>query len=225
MIVSYILSYLFLLFGMSMPATSSDHALKHHFRSHNQENWQAFESLTAKGEWHIGAADYFVRYYIKQPNKWTAIATEGQERLISNQWYAGIQGVGEAPGAVAFDKEEALALSFVWNFGSPLYPLSDQLVKKENVEVDQKPCYWYQYTGEEWVYDFFVTKSDHLFYKVTISDLEGNAVGSTTMIQYRKFGPYEMPSQVQIRTEEIDYLMVFTDYVIGDYVPNSRFSF
>ena len=220
----FLLLYLISVLGGGV-VPSNDHVLKHHFKMHSQDSWDVFESLTAKGEWHIGTADYFVDYYIKQPNKWTAVGTEGEEHLISNGLYAGTKGIGETSGAIAFSPEEALALSFVWNFGSPLYPIADELIKKESVQVDQKPCNWYQYSDDKFLYDFFITKSDHLFYKVSISNADKKVIGTTTITQYRKFGPYEMPSQVMIKTENIEYLMVFTDYVIGDYVPDSRFSF
>jgi hypothetical protein len=225
MLANQLLILFFQLWVNSTPFSSHDHVLKHHFKVHNQENWDVFESLTAKGEWHIGPADYFVDYYIKQPNKWAAVGSQGNQRLISNKLYAGTSGIDEVAGTKAFLPEEALTLSFVWNFGSPLFPIADQLEKKESVEVDQKPCHWYQYNDENFLYDFFITKSDHLFYKVSISSKDQGVIGTTTIAQYRKFGPYEMPSQVIIKTKRIDYLMVFTDYVVGDYVSDRQFSF
>lgn len=225
MLLNQLLFYLLIWGPVEANSLSNDHVLKHHFKMHSQENWDAFESLTAKGEWHIGATDYLVDFYIKQPNKWTAVETDGNRQLISNKLYAGTRGLSETMNAVAFSPEEAIALSYVWNFGSPLYRIADALEKKETVEVDQKSCNWYQYTDDNFIYDFFITKSDHLFYKVSISNIDQEVVGTTTITQYRKFGPYEMPSQVLIKTDEIDYLMVFTDYVIGDYVPDRKFSF
>ena len=204
---------------------SNDHVLKHHFNAHSQEDWSLFESLTAKGEWHLGAKDYFVDYFIKQPNRWAAVTEEGAQRLISNSLYAGTKGLTDLPEATAFAAEEALALSFVWSFGSPLFEIADQLSKKGAIQMDQKPCHWYQFKEDKYTYDYFITKSDHLFYKVTISNEEGLVVASTTMAQYRKFGPYHMPSQVTVKTARLDYLMVFTDYVIGDYVSDREFSF
>jgi hypothetical protein len=224
MVYQFLLFYLITgLGGDSSP--SNDHVLKHHFKMHSQDSWNAFESLTAKGEWHSGTGDYLVDYYIKQPNRWSAVGVDGRAQLISNGLYAGSKGIVNKSGATAFLPEEALALSFTWNFGSPLYPIVGNLTRKQSVQVDQKPCNWYQYSDDNYVYDFFISKSDHLFYKASISKEGEEVLATTTIAQYRRFGPYQMPSQVMIKTENIEYLMVFTDYVIGDYVSDTRFYF
>jgi hypothetical protein len=217
------------LFVWMIPAFSgnmddSDHVLKQHFKAHSQEDWNLFESLTAKGEWHIGPRMIYVDYQMKSPNKLAARSQKGKEALVSNQLYAGIKGLDEtSKKGLAFGPDVALALSFVWPFGSPLASIEDQLTKKEDVQVDKEICHWYQQKLNKYTFDFFIRKTDKLFYKVTITDEKEVVVGTTTMKQYRKFGPYHLPSQVEVKTAELDYLLVFTDYVIGDYVTNDAF--
>lgn len=215
--------FCFLISGvLTLQSETNDHALKKHFEAHRQNDWNAFESLTAQGEWHLGPDMYLVDYFIKKPNKWSAIAKEGKQQLISNQLFAG--QIGLAPNnSQALEPAEAIALSYVWSFGSPLYSIADQLQRKEELQVDQIPCHWYQYQKETMTYDFFISQKDHLFYKVVVTNEEGLVQSSTTIRQYRQFGPYQMPSQVTIKTEHLEYLMVFTDYVIGDYVDDRIF--
>jgi hypothetical protein len=202
-----------------------DPILERHFLAHDQSDWNQFESLTAKGEWHIGSKTIYVDYLISKPHKLAAVSRNTREKLVTNELYAGMRGEDELTRkGIAFDLNEAISLSYAWSFGSPLFDDQEDLIRKEDVSVDQIPCYWYQRPEGRFTYDYFIRKSDNLHHKVTVSALDGRTVGTVTVEQYRKLGLFYMPSQVRIKTSKIDFLLVFTEYLIGDYVRPDSFN-
>jgi hypothetical protein len=204
--------------------TSSDlDKLEKHFEAHRQSDWQYIKSATALGEWHSAHGDFLVDYYLKSHDKIAIIGTEKKVSRIGNGLAAWEAGEWTENKATALQINETLGLNQVWYFGSPLWDIRDKLVENDDVKIDDFECTWYSFLTNKLRYDYFIRKKDQLLYSVSITDLEGVQLLTRKVEQYRKFGPFYLPSQVRITTTEGSDLYVFTNYLLGEAVKDNWF--
>ncbi|MFT4739044.1 MAG: hypothetical protein ACI8QD_000536 [Cyclobacteriaceae bacterium] len=219
------LIFLWVLFQNATIGSSelSEPHLRKHFEAHLQHEWKGIKTVTGKGEWHSGEGDFFVSYQVKR-DKGIAIL---DRKLPMKWWTDGVQTKIQAPWTNGQTEPSTpisgLVLGQLWSFGSPLEPFKHNLIAKGEVKVDEFYCYWFRYEGAPYSFDFFLKKKDLLLYKTNVINLNSETVLTRTVERYRTFGPFAIPMQIVINTEEDKHLFVFTEVLLGDPVSDLLF--
>lgn len=215
------LSILFMFFlSWSAPSQQPDpkEILEKHFLAYKQSQWDALETVTATGKLDIAGKKWSMRMKARYPDM-TRVETARMISGTNGGDYWKLDRDVDPRKAITQELGDRVFQANVFSFGSPL--AQDQLDLSFLGMMDKEGSLYFvfEWQGEGRKTKFYIDRKNYLMaFQEILWTANANDVFKITYEGYRTFGPFQIPIAINFESKDLNYSVVYDDFLIGDYV-------